>query len=243
MASHFIFCFGNFAEKMSKMLPNHISIIFIVCIAYTFYCLYKAGLRSTIFLSVIGLWLVVHLALSYNGYYLKTYSLPPRFVLLLGPPLLMMIVVFGVKKLRNRIMLLDMRWLVALSIVRMPVELVLYFLMKENLVPGIITFEGRNWDFLSGIVAVPLTYCLFKQIKPAKKWVLIWNIVAFVLLLNVVIHALLSAPTPFQQISFNQPNIGVFYFPVALLPGFVVPSVLFTHVWIYLKLNSRNKTG
>lgn len=224
------------------MVPFYIVGIFVFCVVYTFYCLYRAGFWPKKFLAILCAWLSVHLLLSYKGFYLDTYSIPPRFLLLIVPPLISIILLFAIKTFRKKIVLLDIKWLVALSIVRIPVEMVLYFLMKENLVPQVITFEGRNWDLLSGITAIPLTYCFFKKGTRSKKWILVWNIVAVALLFNVVIHAVLSAPTPFQQISFSRPNIGVFYFPFVLLPGFIVPSVLFSHVWIYFKYQVRAKS-
>ena len=67
-----------------------------------------------------------------------------------------------------------------------------------------------------------------------------WNFIALVLLLNIVGHALLSAPTPFQKLAFDMPNIGVFYFPFVWLPAFVVPAVFFAHIVSLMKLMQKN---
>ncbi|MEM9987092.1 MAG: hypothetical protein AAF804_18515, partial [Bacteroidota bacterium] len=42
--------------------------------------------------------------------------------------------------------------------------------------------------------------------------------------------AILSAPLPFQQLAFEQPNVAVLRFPYVLLPGVVVPLVLLSHL-------------
>ena len=65
--------------------------------------------------------------------------------------------------------------------------------------------------------------------KISKKWLMIWNFGCLVLVLNVVIQAILSTPYSFQQMAFDQPNIGVLYFPFSWLPCFIVPVVLFAH--------------
>jgi hypothetical protein len=57
-----------------------------------------------------------------------------------------------------------------------------------------------------------------------------WNIICLGLVLNVVIHGILSAPTAFQILAFDQPNIAVLYFPFQWLPAFVVPAVIFSHL-------------
>ncbi|HLL95226.1 MAG TPA: hypothetical protein VK404_09645, partial [Spirosoma sp.] len=51
--------------------------------------------------------------------------------------------------------------------------------------------------------------------------------------------AALAAPTPFQQIAFEQPNIGILYFPFVWLPSVVVPLVLMAHVSAFWQLGSN----
>lgn len=49
------------------------------------------------------------------------------------------------------------------------------------------------------------------------------------LLFNVVITAVLSSPLPFQQLAFDQLNIGVMYFLFIWLPATIVPLVMLSH--------------
>ena len=93
-----------------------------------------------------------------------------------------------------------------------------------------MTFEGRNFDILAGLTA-PLVY-YFGFIKPrlSRKTMLAWNFICLLLLINIIVNAVLSAPFPFQQFAFDQPNIAVLYFPFIWLPCCVVPLVLFAHL-------------
>lgn len=50
------------------------------------------------------------------------------------------------------------------------------------------------------------------------------------LLINIVIRALLSFPSPMQQLAFDQPNRAIIYFPFIWLPTVVVPIILFSHL-------------
>jgi hypothetical protein len=43
-------------------------------------------------------------------------------------------------------------------------------------------------------------------------------------------HAVLSTPSAFQKFAFNQPNVAILHFPYTLLPAFIVPLVLFSHL-------------
>jgi hypothetical protein len=96
--------------------------------------------------------------------------------------------------------------------------------------PELATFEGRNFDILSGLTAPFIWYYGFIKKKLKKGWLLAWNFICLGLLLNIVVHAVLSVPTPFQQLAFDQPAIAVLYYPFILLPAVIVPLVLFAHL-------------
>ena len=93
-----------------------------------------------------------------------------------------------------------------------------------------MTFEGRNFDILAGISAPFIAYFAFKENEIKQKLLLIWNIIGLGLLLNIVVNAFLSAPSPLQLFAFDQPNIAILNFPISFLPTVMVPIVLFGHL-------------
>jgi hypothetical protein len=93
-----------------------------------------------------------------------------------------------------------------------------------------MTFEGRNFDIMSGLTAPFVFYFVFIKKTLGTKVILIWNLVCLGLLINVVTNAILSAPFPFQKFSFDQLNIAILYFPFVWLPCCVVPLVLISHL-------------
>ncbi len=125
---------------------------------------------------------------------------------------------------------LDLKWLTLLHCIRVPVELVLYFVFLKGLVPDLMTFEGYNFDILSGLSAPILYNLVFVNKKVGLNGLLLWNIVCLGLLLNILTIAVLSAQTPFQKMAFDQPNIGVTYFPLVWLPTVIVPIVFLSHL-------------
>jgi hypothetical protein len=177
-------------------------------------------------------WIILQSVLSLNGvFYSNTNLLPPRIVLLgILPMLLLFIILFNTKNGKQFIDSLPLFHITLINCVRIPVEIVLYWLFIHQLVPQIMTFEGLNFDILAGISAPIIAYLGFISLKLNRNLFLIWNIISLVLLLNIVILAILSVPSPFQQISFDQPNIAILYFPFSLLPTFVVPVVIFGHL-------------
>jgi hypothetical protein len=110
------------------------------------------------------------------------------------------------------------------------VELVLFWLFLNNTVPELMTFTGRNFDILAGITAPSVAYFGLQKSKLSRQIILIWNVLCLGLLLNIIVNALLSAPSPFQQFAFEQPNLALANFPFSWLPTFIVPIVLLGHL-------------
>jgi hypothetical protein len=165
-----------------------------------------------------------------------TDSMPPRFPLLAGPPLLFLVFLFLTRGGRRFIDRFDLKWMTWVHVVRIPVEITLFLLFREKLVPELMTFEGRNFDIISGITAPLMVLFAFTGRSPKRGMLLAWNFICLLLVLNIVIHAVLAAPSPFQQLAFDQPNVGILYFPFVWLPCCVVPIVFFCHFAAIRKL-------
>ncbi|MFM6926615.1 MAG: hypothetical protein ACKOU7_14000 [Ferruginibacter sp.] len=175
-------------------------------------------------------WIIFQGVLGLSGFYKITNTFPPRFVLLALPALLFIIILFITAQGRVYLDDLDTKALTILHFVRIPVELCLYWLFLYKAIPELMTFEGRNFDILAGLTAPVIYYAGYVKKKLNNTVMLLWNFVCLGLLLNIVIHAVLSAPSAFQQFAFDQPNIAIFYFPFVWLPCCVVPLVLLAHL-------------
>lgn len=217
-------------------IPTYLSVFFIATVILTIFFISKSARNAWPLLMGILTWLIAQGVIALSGFYTDTTSMPPRMAAMLFPPLLCIVLLFSTQKGRVLIDQLDTTWLYALHIVRIPVELVLFFLFKEGQVPQLMTFEGINFDMLSGITAPLIVYFGCRKNRLGKPILLIWNIICLALLFNVAYHGILSVPTPFQRFGFEQPNIGLTYFPYVFLPGFIVPAVLFAHLVSIRKL-------
>jgi hypothetical protein len=217
-------------QQAMQHLPIYIATTFIITTLITLVFLYKASHYSKPLIVITLVWLALQAALGLSGFYQNTTTSPPRFGLLLVPPVIFIIMLFLLKKGRQVIDNFDVKTLTLLHVVRILVELVLYTLYLHKAIPRIMTFEGRNFDILCGLTAPFIYY--FGYVKPilSKKILLAWNVICLLLLANIAIIAVLSAPLPFQQLAFDQPDIALLYFPFVWLPCFVVPAVLFAHL-------------
>lgn len=211
-------------------LPIYIPATFILTTLLTVILLYKAGNRSKSLIILSAAWLALQAVISLAGFYLATKGIPPRFGLLLFPPIILITTLFITKKGRAFIDGLDAKVLTLIHVVRIPVELTLYWLFLHKAVPQIMTFEGHNFDILCGLTAPFIYYFGYVKNTLGKTSLLAWNIICLLLLANVVVTAVLSVPLAFQQFAFDQPNVALLYFPFVWLPCFVVPAVLFAHL-------------
>ena len=225
----------SFAESSKitpkmESIPLYVHIIFVLTTFFSVFVFYKAAHHSKLFLFVTLLWLALNAALALSGFYEVTRDTPPRFALCVMPPVIFVLSLFFSPAGRRHLNRLDLRYLTLLHIVRIPVEIVLYWLFLSKAVPELMTFSGTNPDIFSGLSAPLVYYFGFARKRLNSKIMLIWNIVCLGFLINIVGHAIFAAPFPFQQLAFEQPNIAVLHFPFVWLPCCIVPLVFLSHL-------------
>ena len=213
-------------EKINTLLQvSFIAITILVVLQF-----YRASNKSKPFLIIISLWMALQLIIVKTGFYANTEAIPPRLMLQLAPTLIFIVTLFLTARGRNFIDTLDIRQLTLLHTVRIPVEIILFYLFAANTIPQIMTFEGRNFDIVAGLSAPVIFYFGFVKHQISRKAILIWNLLSLGLLINILLIAVLSAKTPFQQFALNETNIALGYFPFNWLPSVVVPIVLLSHL-------------
>lgn len=160
-------------------------------------------------------WLAIQAVVTMQGVYRNdTASFPPKIMLIgVFPVLLTIILMFATARGRQFIDSLPLKHLTYLNVVRIPVELVLFWLFFYKAVPVIMTFEGRNFDILAGITAPLIAYFGLTKKMLDRRIILFWNFICLGLLMNIVFHAIFSTQTPAQIFAFDQPNIAILHFP------------------------------
>ncbi|CAM4084560.1 hypothetical protein ZORO111903_00140 [Zobellia roscoffensis] len=172
------------------------------------------------------LWLLLIGVIAYNGYFENTEIKPPRFIFAIIPSILAFAWIYKIVRLNK----IKPKFLVAVHIVRIPVELILFQLFLQKKVPILMTFKGWNFDIIMGISAlIILLYLLYAKKNLSRSFILSWNILGLLFLTTIVFIAILSSPLPIQQLAFDQPNIAVLQFPYIYLPTYIVPVVYLSH--------------
>lgn len=209
-------------------LSTHL--LFIVLTILTVIIFFFATNKSKTSILIITLWLVLQAIMGVAGFYVNSQTTPPRLIFMLLPTIILMVFLFNLKKGKAFIDSLNLKYLTLLHSVRILVEIVLMQLFIANAVPQVMTFEGRNYDILSGISALVIFYFGYIKHKLNRKIILAWNIICLLLVINVMVYGILSAPSILQQLNFDQPNIAVSHFPFVWLASFIVPVVVFSHL-------------
>jgi len=176
------------------------------------------------------IWIALLLGVSVSGFTSDFSSFPPRIMLVLIVPLILLIWLVSSRHSNEIVTKVPASWVVKMQGFRVVVELFIWWAYLDQDLPVQMTFEGRNFDILVGLTA-PLVAMLW--LKPGKEkpgWVLAWNILGLILLFNIVVIAVLSMPTPMQYF-FNEPaNTLVGRFPWVMLPGILVALGLALHL-------------
>jgi hypothetical protein len=226
---------------MIEHLPNYIALTFglttIATIILFVWAVKNSNTGTTqskttpVFIGLV-VWLVLQGVLTtQNIYNTNTNSLPPSIVLFgVLPTIFALLVIVATKSGQDFMDSLPLKHLTYLHLVRVPVEIVLFWLFLNKTIPELMTFEGRNFDIIAGITAPLIAYFGLTKSVLHTRIVLLWNFLCLGLLINIVINALFSAPSPFQKFAFDQPNIAILYFPFSWLPTVIVPIVLFGHI-------------
>jgi hypothetical protein len=180
------------------------------------------------FLICLVLWTLFVSLWSLSGSMSDFSIFPINMVPVLVIPMIV-ILAFTFSKAGKEILLrIPIENIILIQVFRLFVELLLWGLYLENQAPIQMTFEGRNFDVLSGISA-PLIAYLFANGKISKTLVVVWNVACLGFLINIVAIAILSMPSPLRVFMNEPSNTIVTMFPVSWLPGLLVPLAYGLH--------------
>lgn len=230
-------------------LPVYVPVLFLSTVFLTvgilFYTVRQASLLNSVpgklLVSTVLLWMLATALLALAGFYRVIETTPPRVFVFGALPSLVLIAMFFVFFRRQFVDKLPLKTLTLLHVIRVPVEIVLLLLERNGLVSPYMTFEGWNFDILSGLSAPVVAWLAFRGAEVNRPLLLVWNLAALALLFAIISIAFLSFPTPIQQLSPEQPNVAVTYFPYIWLPAVIVPIVLCAHLTAITRLlGSRN---
>ena len=175
-------------------------------------------------------WTILISFLAGAGFFSDFSSIPPRLTIVVIIPLVSIIWAVRTKTAKEIMKNTSVDRVIYLQSFRIFVEILLWMLFVQDLLPIQLTLEGRNFDIISGATAPVIALLLARNKVP---WFvgLIWNIACLGLLVNIVTMAILSMPTPFRVFLNDPANTIVATFPIVWLPGLLVPLAYGLHFY------------
>lgn len=181
---------------------------------------------------VLVFWLLVPGALASQGALDRYTPLPAPALILVGVITVGTVVLafssFGARLAAG----IPLAGLVGFQAFRVPLEWLLHELYGEGRLPVQMTYAGRNFDIVTGLLAAALAFWLWKG-RRAGWPVVVWNLLGMALLINIVTIAVLSTPVPFRYFMNEPPNLLPSTFPFVWIPTFLVQAALFGHILVF----------
>jgi hypothetical protein len=214
----------------------------LICIAFFLKGLHAAlgktgweqGRRKKIFIITIAFlvsWVGLLTVLSFQNFFSDFSQLPPRPALAMIIPLPFVLLIAFSKKGTDLLRSIPSHWLVLMQSFRVVVEILLFLAFIAGKLPVQMTFEGRNFDILTGLFALSVGYMLLNRKSYATRLAVVFNFLGIILLINILVIAVLSMPTSFRYFMNEPSNNLVAQFPFILLPGVLVPLAYTLHIF------------
>jgi hypothetical protein len=188
---------------------------------------------------VVAAWLALTFSLA-AGDRLSFTSRPPTMMLLIVLTLALA-VALGTSRLGFRLATrIPLAALVGAQAFRFPLELMLHRAYIEGLMPVEMSYSGFNLDILTGLFAIVVALQLVRSPRSLVV-VRIWNTGGIVLLANILIIALLSAPTPFRVFHNEPANVWIAHAPWVWLPTVFVVAAIVGHILVLRRVRFESR--
>ena len=162
---------------------------------------------------------------------------PPPMPFMAGCLAFVVIAAFG--KLSTRLIDgLPIAALIGVQGFRLPLELILHRWYTQGVLPVQMTYEGHNFDIVTGIAALVVAALLHKGIG-GRGLVWAFNLLGTGLLVTVATIAVLSSPLPIRQYLNDPPVLFVYHVPYFLIVPICVGGALYGHLLVFRWLLRR----
>lgn len=181
---------------------------------------------------VLGLWMVVSGGLAGAGILANFSSFPPPLGRLMIAGLVMTTIAAVTRYGRSMAVGVPLWALIGFQVFRVPVELILAALHHQGVIPAQMTFEGLNFDVVTGASAPIVAWLVYRGVMP--RWgVLVWNVLGLGLLTTIVTISVLSMPSPIRVFMNEPANTFIGHLPFIWLPTVLVLMALFGHLLVF----------
>jgi hypothetical protein len=224
------------------VVATGITVLAVVVAALTILLISRAGRRAAVGAAVvIAVLMVAEYGLAASGILREWSRRPPPIMPAVIMPVLLALVT-PLTRLGARIAAsTPFAAIIAIQAFRFPLELVMHRAATSGLMPVQMSYSGRNFDVLTGILAIVVAWIAARAARP-RGIVIAWNLLGTLLLANIVTVAIASMPM-FAAFGADRLNTWVADPPYVFLPTVLVPAAVFGHMLVWRKLAMRSGSG
>ncbi|MEL6194606.1 MAG: hypothetical protein AAFR66_21280, partial [Bacteroidota bacterium] len=174
---------------------------------------------------------------------LQNYSPPPRFVIFLVLPAFIFIGVFlSRNKSKRWIAGIPKSWAVYYQTFRILIESLFVFSVAAGTLHYHVTIEGYNFDMIFAFTAPVIGFLVFgRKILPVAV-VKVWNYLGLTVIASIIFLFLTTTMLP-EMYGSTEPLLPKEFgmYPYVVVPGFLMPSAVFMHVFSLVQLSRKSK--
>lgn len=183
------------------------------------------------------LWVIFQSTLSLNRWYMERTTAHLLFPYLVTTSLILAILFLP--RLRAWALGLRLEVLIAMQLIRLPLEGILYWAANHRQSPFALTFFGGSPELLIGAATPIMLYLSRNRNDKNKRWMLIWSAVGSMSLTVLWIKSFFCAPSTLQTWSFDIPNYLMVHFPGSWIVSVIIPILLFANLATAVQLTHR----
>jgi hypothetical protein len=103
---------------------------------------------------------------------------------------------------------------------------------------------SAGWgDIFAGVAALPLAWSIIRFGRHVAPLAFAWSVIGIADLVNAIALGALSAPGPLQTFAGPPTSAIMTTLPWLIVPGFLVPSLMFIHVVIFTRLLAKSQAS
>ena len=174
---------------------------------------------------------------------LQNFDPPPRFVIFLVLPAFIFTGIFLSRNKDKRwVQIIPKSWAVYYQTFRILIESLFVFSVAAGTLHYHVTIEGYNFDMIFAFTAPVVGLLVFGRKLLPEVVVKAWNYLGLAVIASIIFLFLTTAMLP-EMYGSTEPLLPKEFgmYPYVVVPGFLMPSAVFMHVFSLVQLSRKSK--
>ena len=215
-----------------------------IFVAFLSHALARTWLGRLTVAGVLGLWFAIVVAIGALGVLdpVRGLGVPALGLTVALPVVALVCALFVVPAVRNAISATPLPALVAVNAIRV-LGVTFLILYAEGRLPAPFAQSAGWGDIFAGVTALPVAWSIARFGARARTLAYLWNTIGLADLVAAVTLGPLSAPGPLQIFVGPPTSALMTTLPWLIIPGFVVPSLIFIHIVVFYRLTKSEASA